>query len=114
VSSLIAGYGVKLLGDNGTTTFRIRSRSAPHNLYGSTVLMREESDRRGYPDDPPIQPIFDFGDPTPGTAGATEITLDWSDQPEVRWEWTGTEYLRFNGANPHNYRKLPERGDIRG
>jgi hypothetical protein len=111
ISSLIAGYGVKLLGDNGTTTFRIGSRGAPHNLYSSTVLMREESDRRGYPDDPPTQPIFDFGEPTPGAAGAGEITLDWSDRPEVRWEWTGTEYVRFNGDNPHDYRKLPAEED---
>lgn len=111
VSSLIAGYGVKLLGDNGTTTFRIGSRSAPHNLYGSTLLMREESDRRGYPDDPPAMPMFDFGTPTPGTEVAEEIVLDWSDQPVVRWEWTGTEYLRFNGDTPHNYLTLPAEDD---
>ena len=111
VSSLIAGYGVELLGDNGTTTFRIRTRSAPHNLYGSTVAMREVSDQRGYPDEPPPEPIFDFGDPTPGAAGAEEVILDWSDRPEVRWEWTGTEYVRFNGDTPHNYLALPSEDD---
>ncbi len=111
VSSLIAGYGVKLLGDNGNTTFRIRSRSAPHNLYGSTVAMREVSDARGYVDDPPALPIFDFGDPTPGEDGATEIILDWSDRPEVRWEWTGSEYVRFNGDTPHNWLALPSEVD---
>lgn len=107
VSSLIVGYGVKLLGDNGNTTFRISSRSAPHNLYGSTVLMRDEADRRGYSDDPPAMPIFNFGEPTPGSPGATEVTLDWSDRPVVRWEWTGTEYVRFNGDIPHNWLALP-------
>jgi hypothetical protein len=107
ISSVIAGYGVKLLGDNGNTTFRIGSRSAPHNLYGSTVLMREEADRRGYADEAPAAPIFNFGEPTEGTPGATDITLDWSDRPEVRWEWTGTEYVRFNGDIPHNWLALP-------
>jgi hypothetical protein len=107
ISSVIAGYGVKLLGDNGNTTFRIGSRRAPHNLYGSTLLMRDEADRRGYPDDPPDVPAFDFGEPTPGAAGATDITLDWSDRPVVRWEWTGTEYVRFNDTTPHNYLTLP-------
>ena len=111
VSSLIAGYGVKLLGDNGNTTFRIGSRSAPHNLYGSTLLMRDVSDQRGYPDEGPPVPMFDFGEPAAGTPGAEEITLDWSDRPEVRWEWTGTEYVRFNGTNPHNYRTLPSEPD---
>ena len=107
VSGVIAGYGVKLLGDNGNTTFRIRTRSAPHNLYGSTLLMRDEADRRGYPDDPPPQPMFEFGEPTTGAAGAEEVTLDWSDRPAVRWEWTGDEYLRFNGTTPHNWLALP-------
>ncbi len=107
ISSIIAGYGVKLLGDNGNTTFRIRTRSAPHNLYGSTLLMRDEADRREYPDEAPVQPIFDFGEPTPGSPDATIVSLDWSDRPVVRWEWNGTEYMRFNGDNPHNWRSAP-------
>lgn len=111
VSSLIAGYGVKTLGDNGNTTFRIRTRSAPHNLYGSTIAMREVSDQRGYSDEPPAVPIFDFGDPTPGVSGADEVILDWSDRPKVRWEWTGTEYIRFNADTPHNYLALPSEDD---
>lgn len=111
VSSLIAGYGVNLLGDTGATTFRIHTRSAPHNLYGSTLLMREEADRRGYPDDPPAQPMFNFGDPTPGTPGADRINLDWSDNPIVHWVWTGTEYIRFNGDTPHNWLSAPVEGE---
>jgi hypothetical protein len=111
VSNLIAGYGVKLLGDNGNTTFRIGSRSAPHNLYGSTPLMRDVSDARGYSDDPPPVPMFDFGTPDPGSPGADEIILDWSDRPEVRWEWTGEEYVRFNATTPHLYLRLPSQDD---
>jgi hypothetical protein len=70
--------------------------------------MREEADRRGYSDDAPAVPMFDFGEPTTGAPGATGVTLDWSDRPEVRWEWTGTEYLRFNGDTPHNSLALPD------
>jgi hypothetical protein len=111
VVSIILGDGVNLLGDTGATTFRIHTRSAPHNLYGSTILMREEADRRGYPDDPPAEPIFDFGDPTPGDPGAERINLDWSDNPIVHWEWTGTEYIRFNGDTPHTWRSAPVEGE---
>ncbi len=113
VVSVILGYDVNLLGDNGNTTFRIGTRSAPHNLYGSTLLMRDESDRRGFPDDPPAQPIFDFGEPTEGADGATTVNLDWSNNPAVRWEWTGTEYVRFNGDNPHNWLSAPVDGEER-
>lgn len=111
VVSKILGYGVNLLGDNGNTTFRIGSRSAPHNLYGSTLLMREEADRRGYPDDPPAEPMFDFGEPTPGASGAEYVSLDWSNNPVVHWQWTGTEYTRFNGDTPHNWRSAPVDGE---
>lgn len=112
VIGVINSYGVKLLGDNGDTTFRISSRSAPHNLYGSTLLMRKKADARGYPNDPP-PPMFSFGDPTPSTTPATDIVLDWSNRPVVRWEWTGTEYVRFNGDTPHNWvTKDGEEGQI--
>jgi len=110
VVGVILGYDVNLLGDNGNTTFRIRSRSAPHNLYGSTLLMRDESDRRGFADEPPVEPIFNFGEPTPGASGAGIVNLDWSDNPVVRWEWTGDEYIRFNGDKPHNWRSAPAEG----
>jgi hypothetical protein len=109
VVGIILGYDVSLLGDNGNTTFRIGSRSAPHNLYGSTLLMREESDRRGFADDAP-EPMFDFGEPTEGESGATNVMLDWSNNPVVRWEWNGSEYMRFNGDNPHNWLSAPEDG----
>jgi hypothetical protein len=113
VVSVILGYDVNLLGDNGNTTFRIGTRSAPHNLYGSTLLMRDEADRRGYPDDPPPEPIFDFGEPTPGSPGATMVIMDWSNNPVVGWEWTGTEYIRFNGDQAHNWLSAPEDGEER-
>ena len=66
--------------------------------------------RRGFGDDPPAEPIFDFGEPTPGEPSADVVNLDWSDRPVVRWQWTGEEYLRFNGDEPHNWRSAPVDG----
>ncbi|MGD2051090.1 MAG: DUF3048 domain-containing protein [Acidimicrobiia bacterium] len=117
VISLINRDGVKLIGDNGDTTFRIPTRSSPHNLYGSTLLMRQVADARGYPDEPP-PPMFDFGEPTPSDTPAVDITLDWSDRPVVRWEWDGTQYLRFNADTPQEWiseaETLGQTGDEEG
>ena len=97
VQSKFVSAGVKLLGE-GVATFRIPSRSAPHNLYGDTQTMRAEADRRQLPDKAPT-PMFTFSDsPTETADTADEIILDWSDFPEVRWEWDGERYLRFNGT----------------
>ena len=101
VQSIFAAEDVKLIGE-GSTTFRIGGRSAPHNLYGDTNQMRTLSDGRGYSDDPPPDQ-FTFGEPEDGTR-AVNIELDWSDRPVVRWEWNGTEYLRSNGTSAHNLR----------
>ncbi len=45
------------------------------------------------------------------TPGANRINLDWSDNPIVHWEWTGTEYIRFNGDTPHNWLSAPVEGE---
>lgn len=102
VVSLINSTGVKLIGDNGTTTFRDRSRPAPHNLYGRVEAMRSISDARGYPDESP-DPMFLFGDTPVDGVPATTITLDWSSRPEVIWTWDGTSYLRWNADAPHTW-----------
>lgn len=97
IQSKFVSAGVKLLGE-GVATFRIPSRSAPHNLYGDTQIMRAEADRRDLPDEAPT-PMFTFSDtPTETADTADEVVLDWSDFPEVRWEWDGERYLRFNGT----------------
>ncbi|GMQ85603.1 MAG: DUF3048 domain-containing protein [Acidimicrobiia bacterium] len=94
--------GTPLIGDNGITTYRMSHRKPPHNLYASTEAMRQYADDRAMDDDPP-PPLFDFGDPTAPTEEATEITFDWSDAPDVVWKWDGEQYLRFNGATPHEW-----------
>jgi Protein of unknown function (DUF3048) N-terminal domain/Protein of unknown function (DUF3048) C-terminal domain len=102
VSAIFKADGTKIIGDNGVTTFRMSHRSAPHNLYTTTAGIREYSDDRGIDDDPP-PPLFTFGEPTPPTEDATEITFDWSNAPDVVWSWDGEQYLRFNGTEPHEW-----------
>jgi hypothetical protein len=104
VQSVATNAGVRLLGESSPNTFRVRNgRVRERTLYGSTVAMREVADGRGYSDDPPASPMFEFGEPAPSTTSATEITLDWSDFPVVRWVWDGEQYLRFNAQTPHNW-----------
>lgn len=87
VTSLIVSKGVKLLGEMGPpATFRISNRSAPHNLYVKTELLRDEADRRGYPDEPPTGPIWAFGPMSDDAAPATSVEIDFSGNT-VTWTW---------------------------
>ncbi len=90
--------GAHLIVDpRGGVTYRIGSRSAPHNLYVDVEASRAEADRRGYPDDPPLQPMFtfeDWGDAVGLPASA--LILDWSRTTDVRWEWDGAMWRRLH------------------
>jgi hypothetical protein len=104
VQSIAARADVRLLGESRPNTFRVSNgRVRERTLYGSTVEMRNVADTRGYSDAPPPAPLFDFGEAAPSTTDATEITLDWSEFPEVRWVWDGEQYLRFNRDVAHNW-----------
>ncbi len=87
VSSLIVSKGVKLVGEIGPpATFRISSRSAPHNLYVKTELLRDEADRRGYPDKPPTGLIWEFGPMSDDAETASTVKIDFSGNT-VTWTW---------------------------
>lgn len=104
IQSQIRAAGVPMIGEVQPATTRVGFRSAPHNLYGNTELYREYSDGRGYPDDPPTEPLFTWGEAA-GTEPATEIVFSWSSlQPDVTWKYQGDQYLRFTGANAHTWR----------
>ncbi len=106
VQMMIRDAGVEFLGESSPNTFRIPrgNRAYERTLYGSTTAIREVADSRGHNDDPPPGPWFAFGEPAPTAADATDITLSWSsDWPAVRWEWDGTQYLRFNRDIPHEW-----------
>ncbi len=105
VQNLIRSKNVHLVGEVHPATFRISSRSAPHDLYANTGLLREYADGLGYPDAPPVGPIWEFGPMAPVAATADSVRLDFSGNI-VRWEWdeaTG-EWLRFVGGNPSEWR----------
>ena len=102
VQDIFSSKGVHVLYDNGRSTWRENHRSAPHNLYSSTVTIREISDEKNWADETPGN-AFVFGEPTESTTEATEIQLDWSDHPTVRWVWNGEVYERYNADKPHEW-----------
>jgi len=95
--------GAELIGDVGRpVTYRLGSRTAPHNLYGDTEAIRELADDRGYDDDPP-EPIWELGD-LPRPAGrATDIRLEFSGSLVAGWKWTGTAYERTTNGVEHDW-----------
>ena len=103
VQDIFAKDGVHVSYDTGATTWRMPHNAAPHNLYTSTLKIREYADGRGWPDEAPPQ-LFVYGyEPTPVVDDATKISFDWSDHTPVNWEWDGEQYLRFNGTTPHEW-----------
>lgn len=109
VRSLVARLDVNFMGEvSGDATFRISSRSAPHNLFGDTAEMRVRADRLDFSDAPPA-PIFVFGDASQHTGEAYRIRLSWSGGNDVYWEYDGDRYLRFQGDVAHEW--VDEDGD---
>lgn len=105
VQSRLVGNGVPLIGDLGVpVTRRWSERSAPHNLYGNTVEMRAVAEQRGLDQTPP-EPLFVWGPlEADADAIAEDIFFDWTDSIDVTWLWDGTQYVRFVGDDPHNWR----------
>lgn len=115
VQSIIRNADVAFLTETEPNTFRIPrgTRAYERTLYGTTLEMRNVADEFGYADEPPAGPWFDFADvPTPVTEAVTVAVLDWSSQwPEVRWEWDGNQWLRFNDDAPHEWVDSEEEGE---
>ncbi|MEX2322724.1 MAG: DUF3048 domain-containing protein [Acidimicrobiia bacterium] len=112
VQQIAAGHGVSVLTEASGGSFRIGSRSAPHNLYGDTTVLREIADTLGYPDEPP-QAWFPIGDwHTPNDTAAT-ILIHWSVSDVVEWTYEGGEYRRRFGGSPQEWVDADgERGQI--
>jgi hypothetical protein len=103
VINRIVSSGVSLIGEVRPATFRIATRYAPHNLYVDTMALRAYADERGYADEAPAD-LFTWGAWEPDTGReATSIAFDWSPGLQVRWDWTGEEYVRFSGGDPHEW-----------
>jgi hypothetical protein len=81
--------------------FRISERSAPHNLYGDTNLLREYADSQGLEDTPPREGLWEIG-PFPDDAASVErVNVSFSDDFYATWVWSGSAWERFiNGDEP--------------
>ncbi|MFV1998999.1 MAG: DUF3048 domain-containing protein, partial [Acidimicrobiia bacterium] len=113
VQSVFRSEGIRVVYDNGVATYRIPSRSAPQNLYMSTIALREYADSLGWADDNPGN-LFTFGDPTPGVDGADTVTISYFDTAPSVWEFDGEQYLRSTGSTPHEWiTKDGESGQVR-
>ena len=102
VQDIFTNAGLKMAWDRGIATWRENHRTAPHNLFASTYLLRDLADDRNWSNANPGN-VFKFGDPTESSDPATEVIFDWSNHPEVRWLWNGATYERFNGDEPHTW-----------
>jgi len=95
VQNMIVGRDVHLLGEGGPpSTFRISSRSAPHNLYVNTIELRNRADANGYPDEPPEGPLWPFGEMSEYADPASQVTIDFSGN-EVLWNWDSEDGLWY-------------------
>ena len=110
VKSLYNKADINFIQDTGVTTYRVKDRSAPHNLFTSTYRIRQWADDKGWPDTNPGN-LFAYGEPTPSTERATKIEVPFSDAPTPTWAWDGSEYLRFHGTTPHDWVNLEEETD---
>jgi hypothetical protein len=98
VINRIRGSGVPVIGEVSPATFRISSRRAPHNLYVDTTRLREYADERGYENRPPAD-VFLWGE-FEADGPAERISLHFSPETTVEWDWDGERYLRsINGVD---------------
>jgi hypothetical protein len=100
VKNVYIADGINVLYDNGVTTYRDKSRPAPHNLFTSTVKIRAIADDRGWSDENPGN-MFLFGDAPGSEVAATGVSMSFSSGPNANWEWDGDQYLRSNGSSAH-------------
>lgn len=102
IKSIVSSVGVPLNGEIPPASFRQSHRSAPHNLYVSTLLHRDLATRRGFSDEPMQQPWFEWGG-LQGTESATEVTLNWTPGLVVTWKYEEGRYVRYLGQNTQNW-----------
>lgn len=97
VQRIIVSRNVHLIGEIGSpATFRISGRRAPHNLYVNTVELRASADARGYPDDAPDGPLWEFGPLSNDAVAATFVRIDFGNT--VTWDWDGATGLWYRSG----------------
>ncbi len=100
VQAVHTSRGVGLIGEGAAGLFRISTKVAPHNLYGTTEGMREGAAALGFDTEMPgsLYPIVEWDFPD---AIAHEVVLDWSDVVTVEWRWDGEVYRRTHNGEDH-------------
>jgi hypothetical protein len=110
VQNMITGNGVNLIKELSEGTFRISSRSAPHNLYVDTFILRETADERGYENEPPLGPIWTFGEMPADAESASMVSIDFGGN-NVTWEWDETEGLWLRSADGREGMVIDQEGN---
>ncbi|MDZ4178644.1 MAG: DUF3048 domain-containing protein [Coriobacteriia bacterium] len=83
---------------------RVRSRSAPHNLYLDLETIREEGAKRGFPTtQQPRRLNFERGVSNTGALPAAGISIPFSTANRVEWTYDAAAdaYLRDNNGSVH-------------
>lgn len=110
VQSLIRSKDIHLIGEVRPATFRVGWRSAPHNLYTDTNLLREYADGRDYPNDALEGPIWEFGDLPTGGTELESVGFNFSGN-RTEWTWDETEGLWLRSASGSESMYREEDGD---
>lgn len=93
--------GTKLLTDNKNGTYRDNARSAPHNLYADTEVLRAYVEGRWGNVSPGN--LFVYGEADELEDVASQITIPFSEQVPSIWNWhaEAETYLHSYGDTPH-------------
>lgn len=94
-----------IIGEVRPAMFRISGRSAPHDLYTNTLLLRDLADEREYSDTPP-PPWFHFAEMPVGADRASQVVMNFGNGFVVTWTWDPVvkRYQRIFAGSPANYR----------
>jgi hypothetical protein len=102
----ITSVGVPFLTETANGMFRASGRRAPHNLYGSTPVLRETVNSREIPDEPPLQPWLPFGEMHEDAEPANSATITFAGGSVVAWDWDGETWERSFGSTPSEWRDV--------
>ena len=76
--------------------FRIKDRTAPHNLYADTEIVRKVIDEKGMVFNKPPYPIYPFGNNQDNWSnGSARVIVKYSDFTTIVWKLDGNQYSRF-------------------
>lgn len=87
--------------------WRVKSRTAPHNLYTDTEKLRREAERKGYDREPEITPFkfLEEGETSAGGQSSAGPTIHFPRSYSVvsfKYDQASKLYKRFTGGRPHN------------